>query len=69
VNDKEQQSREFGVKLAKALEQRAREAAAEADLDHRYVILGAADHLHSEASFRLDPPIDSARVDAEERSN
>jgi len=56
----EQRSREFGIKLAQALRQRAVEAAKEHDLDARYVALGAAEYLRerrsSSSTRRSTPP-------------
>ena len=65
----EQRSREFGIKLAQALRQRAVEAATEHDLDARYVALGAAEYLRKRAEFELNPPIDTSRTDPGEREN
>jgi hypothetical protein len=69
VADREQRSREFGVEFAKALRDKAREAAATHDLDARYVMLGAADYLRKDAEFRLDPPLNPARTRDDERQN
>lgn len=71
MGDKKQQqaSREFGIKLAKALRQRAGEAAKENGLDSRFVMLGAADYLKETAEFQLDPPIDPSQADFRDRSN
>lgn len=65
----EQRSREFGIKLAKALRQRALEAAKEHDLDARYVALGAAEYLRKRAESELKPSIDTSRTDPAEREN
>ena len=67
--DKETRSRDFGRKLGKALKERAVDSSSEHDLDSRYVMLGAADYLRETAEFELEPPIDSARTDTEERRN
>ena len=67
--EREQRSREFGIQFAKALRDKAGEAAAEHDLDPRYIVLGAAEYLRRDAEFRLDPPLDSTRTDPEEREN
>ena len=67
--EKEQRSREFGIRLAKVLRDRAAEAAVEHDLDVRYVVLGAGEYLRRDAKFRLDPPLDSSRTNLEERGN
>ena len=53
---REQRSREFGIKFAKALRDKAREAAAEHDLDARYIMLGAAEYLREDAELRIAPP-------------
>jgi len=66
--ERQQRSREFGIKLAKVLRQRAGEAAQE-DLDARYVMLGPAEYLRDAAHFQINPPIDDARIDPDERSN
>jgi hypothetical protein len=66
---KEQRSRELGIKFAKALREKAREAAAEHDLDARYVMLGAAEYLRRDAEFRLDPSLNSERTRDDERLN
>ena len=50
--EKEQRSREFGVKFAKALRAKAGEAASEYDLDARYIVLGAAEYLRRDAELR-----------------
>ena len=67
--NKEQASREFGIKFAKALREKASEAAAEHDLDARYIVLGAAEYLRKDAEFRLDPPLDTSRTNPREREN
>jgi hypothetical protein len=71
VSDRERQQRSkaFGIKLAKALRERAIEARREHALDDRYVLLGAADYLRDAAEFQLSPPIDEANVDPDERLN
>jgi hypothetical protein len=69
VAEKEQRSRELGIKFAKALRDRAREAAATHDLDARYVMLGAAEYLRKDAEFRLHPPLNPARTRDDEREN
>jgi len=69
VSDREARSRDFGRKLAAALKERAVKSRAEHDLDPRYVMLGAADYLRETAEFQLDPPVDRARTDTEERRN
>jgi hypothetical protein len=66
---KEQLSREFGIKFAQALRDKAREAAAKHDLDDRYIVLGAAEYLRKDAEFRLDPPINPERTRDDEREN
>jgi hypothetical protein len=66
--ERQQRSREFGIKLAKVLRQRAVEARHE-ELDARYVMLGAAEYLRDAADFQINPPIDAARVDPDERLN
>jgi hypothetical protein len=65
---RQQRSREFGIKLAKVLRQRAAEARHE-DLDARYVMLGAAEYLRDAADVQINPPIDDAHVDPDERLN
>lgn len=67
--ERQQRSKEFGIKLAKLLRRRATEAKAEANLDPRYVMLGAAEYLRKQAEFQIDPPIDTARVEPEDRRN
>jgi hypothetical protein len=67
-----QASREFGIKFARALRDHAREAAAEHDLDDRYICLGAAEYLRQDAESRLRPQpdqIDPSRTTPEEREN
>jgi hypothetical protein len=66
--ERQQRSREFGIKLAKVLRQRAVEARHEG-LDARYVMVGAADYLRDAADVQIDAPIDDARVDPGERLN
>jgi hypothetical protein len=66
---KQQDSKEFGIKLAKALRQRATEAASEHELDPRFVMLGAAEYLRKTAEFQLDSPIDPSQTDFGDRSN
>jgi hypothetical protein len=66
VNEK---SREFGVKLARALRQRAIEAASEHVVDARYVMLGAAEYLRETAERQLNPELDDSRTAADEREN
>lgn len=65
--ERQQRSKEFGVKLAKALRQRAAETRSDGDLDPRYVVLGAAEYLRDAAEFQINPPVDGSRVDPEER--
>jgi len=67
--ERQQRSREFGIKLAKALRQRAVDARHEHDLDPRYVMLGAGDYLHDTADFQLDPPLDDAHANPDKRAN
>lgn len=67
--EKEQRSREFGIKFAKALRDKAGEAAAEHDLDARYIVLGAAEYLSKDAEFRIDPRLDPSRTGPAEREN
>jgi hypothetical protein len=67
--NREQASREFGIKFAKALREKAHEAGKQHDLDPRYIMLGAADYLRKDAEFKIDPPIDTSRADPEERDN
>ena len=64
-----QDSKEFGIKLAKAVRERATEAANEHDLDARYVMLGAAEYLRKTAEAQLDPPIDLSQTDPGRRKN
>ena len=64
--NKEQASREFGIKFAKALRDKAGEAAAEHDLDARYIMLGAAEYLRKGAEAL---PLDPSRTNPEEREN
>jgi hypothetical protein len=67
--ERRQRSKEFGIQLAKLLVTRAEEARAEADLDPRYVVLGAAEYLGDRADFQIDPPLDLLNADAADRSN
>jgi hypothetical protein len=67
--NKQQESREFGIKFAKALRVSAREAADAHDLDDRYIVLGAAEYLRKDAEFRLDLPLNPARTRDDEREN
>jgi len=67
--NRQQEAREFGIKFAKALRDAASEAAAEHDLDDRYIVLGAAEYLRKDAEFRLDPPLNVARTRDDEREN
>lgn len=64
-----QESEEFGIKLAKALRDRAVEAANEHDFDARYVMLGAAEYLCKTAEAQLDPPLDLRNTDPKRRRN
>lgn len=69
---KKQESREFGIKFAKALQDHAVQAATEHHLDERYICLGAAEYLRKGAEFRLKPTpnlIDPSRTATEGREN
>jgi hypothetical protein len=65
----EEEARRFGFQLARALQDHAREAAAQHDLDARYVIEGAAQFLTKTAERELRPPGDDAAEDARDRRN
>jgi len=67
--ERKQRSREFGIKLAKALGQRANEARRDHDLDVGYVMLGAAEYLRKAADSRTNAPIDDANVAPDDRVN
>jgi hypothetical protein len=67
--ERQQRSKEFGIKLAKALSDRASETRREHDLDPRYVMLGAAEYLRKAAEFQIDPPLDPGRTDPHDRRN
>jgi hypothetical protein len=67
--ERQQRSREFGIKLAKGLRDRATEARREHDLDPRYVMLGAGDYLRQAAEAQINSPLDGTRVDPDERAN
>jgi hypothetical protein len=62
-------SREFGIKLAKALRTWAAEARHDHDLDARYVILDAAEYLRDAADFQINPTLDDTNVDPDQRVN
>jgi hypothetical protein len=64
-----QNSEEFGVKLAKAVRQRALEAAGEHQLDARYVMRGAAEYLSKTAESQINPPLDPAQTREDRREN
>ena len=69
---KKQESREFGIKFAKALQDHAVKAAAEHHLDERYICLGAAEYLREGAESRLKPKpslIDPSNTAPDEREN
>lgn len=66
---RQQASREFGVKLARAVGMRAADAAKHDDLDARFVMLGAAEYLKEKAELQLDPPLDSTQTGAAKRRN
>ncbi len=67
--ERQQRSREFGIKLAKVLRHRAQETREEFGLDPRYVILGAAEYLRETAEFQIDPPLDHSAVEPDDRLN
>ena len=71
MNERElrQNSEEFGVKLAKAVSQRALEAAREHQLDARYVMRGAAEYLSKKAESQINPPLDLSETDEDRRQN
>lgn len=64
-----QASKEFGVKLAKALIEHAWAQAPEHHLDPRATILGASDYLAKHTQFWRSSPLDPTDVAPERRSN
>ena len=69
MGDREQRSKELGVKLAKALIEHANTVQGEVNVDTRYVMLGAAEYLHKASEVSLNPPLDPRRTAHDERQN
>jgi hypothetical protein len=67
--ERRQQSREFGIKLATLLQNRAYETRREHGLDPRYVMRGAADYLRERAEIQINPPLDNTLTDPDQRRN
>jgi hypothetical protein len=55
---RQQLSKEFGIKLAQALKQRAAAAAPTNDLDARFVLIGAAEYLKKMADGSAEDLLD-----------
>jgi hypothetical protein len=68
-SEREQASKEFGIKLAKALIEHARVQAPAHQLDPRATILGASDYLAKHTEFWRSSPLDVGEVAPERRSN
>ncbi len=64
---RQQLSKEFGIKLAKALRQRTAEVAPTNDLDARFVLIGAAEYLRKMADASAEELFDPS--DPEGRDN
>jgi hypothetical protein len=68
-SQQQQASKEFGIKLAKALIEHARAQAPEHELDPRAIVLGASDYLAKHTELWRSSPLDVRDVAPERRSN
>lgn len=60
---RQQVSKEFGIKLAKALRQRTAEVAPTNGLDARFVLIGAAEYLRKMADASAEELLDPSDLE------